>query len=59
MHINSSYRRFLMKNKSIVNLYNFNNELDSHPFLLKNRTGMFFLENFNYEKSFFNHSGLF
>jgi hypothetical protein len=31
-------------------LYNFNNELTSYPFLLKNRTGMFFLDNFNYEK---------
>lgn len=31
-------------------MYNFNNELNSYPFLLKNRTGMFFLDNFNYEK---------
>ena len=39
-----------LKNKYEWNLYNFNNELTFYPFLLKNRTGMFFLDNFNYEK---------
>ena len=39
-----------LKNKNEWNLYNFNNELSAYPFLLKNRTGMFFLDNFNYEK---------
>lgn len=32
------------------NLYNFNNELNKYPFLLKNKTGLFFLNDFNYQK---------
>ena len=47
---NSNSSLTFLKNKYEWNLYNFNNELSSYPFLLKNRTGMFFLDNFNYEK---------
>lgn len=32
------------------NLYNFNNELENSPFLLKNKLGMFFFDNLNYQK---------
>jgi hypothetical protein len=39
-----------LKNKYEWNLYNFNNELENYTFLLQNRNGMFFLNNFNYEK---------
>jgi hypothetical protein len=47
---NKNSSLIFLKNKYEWNLYNFNNELALYPFLLKNRTGMFFLDNFNYEK---------
>ncbi len=39
-----------IKNRYEWNLYNFNTELDAYPFLLKNKLGMFFLDNLNYQK---------
>ena len=32
------------------NLYNLNQELDQYSYLVKNKTGMFFLDDFNYQK---------
>ena len=39
-----------IKHRYEWNLYNFNNELENYPFLLKNKLGMFFLDNLNYQK---------
>lgn len=39
-----------LKKKCEWNLYNFNNEVSSYDYLLKNKTGLFLLTNFNYEK---------
>ena len=46
---NKSSSLIFLNKKYEWNLYNFTNELNCYPFLLKNRTGMFFLDNFNYE----------
>lgn len=47
---NKSSSLIFLNKKYEWNLYNFTNELNAYPFLLKNRNGMFFLDNFNYEK---------
>lgn len=47
---NKSSSLTFLNNKYEWNLYNFTTELNSYPFLLKNRSGMFFLDNLNYEK---------
>lgn len=52
----------LLKQKYNWNLYNFNNEISNYNFLLKNKNGLFFLNNFNYEQLSFlntNHRELF
>jgi len=40
----------LLNNRFEWNLYNFNSENDKYSFLTKNKTGLFFLDDFNYQK---------
>lgn len=40
----------ILKNNYEWNLYNFSNELTRHSFLIKNKSGLFFLNDFNYGK---------
>lgn len=52
-NINSNSLQFI-NNRYEWNLYNFNIEIDKYAFLLKNKIGLFFLDDFNYQKfSFF------
>ena len=39
-----------LKNRSSWNLFNLNQELNNYPYLIKNKSGMFFLDDFNYQK---------
>ena len=39
-----------LKNRSSWNLFNLNQELSNYTFLIKNKSGMFFLDDFNYQK---------
>ena len=48
LKINNSINN--LKTRYVWNLYNFNSELAQHSFLLKTKTGLFYLNNFNYDK---------
>ncbi len=48
--LNKTSSTSFLNNKNTWNLFNFNNELTNLPFLLKNKNGIFYLDDFNYQQ---------